>query len=66
MQKNKEGKSLQEYSIKAAVDIIADANVTLQKLHHPKGQAEMQYRMHNLKLKLEQTGELGSFEKEKA
>ena len=37
MQKNKEGKSLQEYSIKAAVDIIADANVTLQKLHHPKG-----------------------------
>ena len=41
MQKNKEGKSLQEYSIKAAVDIIADANVTLQKLHHPKGQAEM-------------------------
>ena len=37
MQKNKEGKSLQEYSIKAAVDIIADANVALQKLHHPKG-----------------------------
>ena len=37
MQKNKEGKSLQGYSIKAAVDIIADANVTLQKLHHPKG-----------------------------